>query len=60
MLQNLRNFSNFDFDILPFLRLHFANSVQKLDISIEDIKNIETRVLTIHGTKDRNSLLVPE
>ena len=37
------------------LNLHFSNSVSKLDIPEKEIKELNNRVLIIHGTLDRNA-----
>ncbi len=36
-------------------RLHFQESVQKLDVAREMIQSLQIPVLTIHGTRDRNA-----
>ncbi len=37
------------------LRLHFVESVQKLDVPRKTVTQVQVPVLTIHGTKDRNA-----
>lgn len=42
-------------NLVRHLRLHFEESVLKLNIPREQIKQIAVPVLTIHGTRDRNA-----
>jgi len=42
-------------NLAKHLEAHFVNSVQKLDVPVEDIQGVKAPVLTIHGTRDRNA-----
>jgi proline iminopeptidase len=43
-------------NLVRHMQQHFGGSVQKLDVPREQVTRLQTPVLTIHGTRDRNAV----